>query len=144
MWDSFFKAISFCAYNRVTTNAAHPSTLHQEMPMSLTHPTIDDLSPARQRLVAIMRDLRYGQIRDLRVVDGEPVFEPAPRLIRAVQLCGGSSLLHRASPGHRIKSHILELLDEFDALGTGLVDTIKVQDGLPVHVQVAIEDLATT
>lgn len=107
--------------------------------MSLTHPTIEDLSPARQRLVAIMRDLRYGQIRDLRVVDGEPVFEPAPRLIRAVQLCGGNSLLHRGGPGHRIKPHILELMDEFDALGTGLVDTIKVQDGLPVHIQVALE-----
>ena len=108
--------------------------------MSRSHPTTHDLSPARQRLIALMRELRYGQIRDLRIAAGEPVFAPAPRVVRAVQVGGGRVVPPRGGPGHRLKPHILDLLDEFDALGTGVIETIKVQDGLPVHVQVAIVD----
>jgi hypothetical protein len=108
--------------------------------MSHTHPTIDDLSPARQRLTALMRDLGYGQIRDLRLEHGEPIFDPATCVVRAVQVGSGRVLPPRGGPGHRLKPHILDLFDEFDALGTGVIETIKIQDGLPVHMQVAIRD----
>jgi hypothetical protein len=108
--------------------------------MSHTHPTIDDLSPARQRLVALMRDLGYGQIRDLRIEHGEPIFDPPPCVVRAVQVGAGRVRLPRGGPGYRLKPHILDLFDEFDALGTGVIEAIKVQDGLPVHLQVAIND----
>ena len=107
--------------------------------MSLTHPTSTGLSPARRRLIAIMRDLRFGQIRDLHIVAGDPVFYPAPRLVRAVQL--GAADHPRGGHAQRITPHIVELLNEFDALGSGLIEVIKVQDGLPIHVQVAVEDL---
>lgn len=108
--------------------------------MTMTHPISDDLSPARQHLIAIMRELRYGQIHDLTIEAGEPVLDPLPRLVRAVQICGQGRVLRRGGPCSRLKPHLLELFDEFDALGTGVIDIIKIQDGLPVHLQVEIRD----
>ncbi len=111
--------------------------------MTITHRTFGDLSPACLRLVAWMQSLCYGQIRNLRVVDGEPVFTPPPQLVRSVQLCGADGNPHRLRPDIRLKPHVVQLLDELEALGTGTVEVIKIQDGLPVHIQVALEELPT-
>jgi hypothetical protein len=107
--------------------------------MSLTHPVYADLSPARRQLVNLMRDLRYGQIRSVPVVDGEPVLDPLPPIVRSVRLVNVRNTPHRPTKGYRLKPHVIALFAEFDRLGTGQIETIKVQDGLPVHVQVAVE-----
>lgn len=90
------------------------------------------LSPARQRLVEIMQELGYGRIRRLIVSGGEPIMDPPPRVLRHKRLAGAK----KAKPDTRrgdfiLKSQLVELFDEFDRLGNGIVDTIKVQDGLP-------------
>jgi len=42
------------------------------------------LTPARKRLVELMQEVNYGRIEELRVENGEPVFDPRP------QCCGCS------------------------------------------------------
>jgi hypothetical protein len=107
--------------------------------MSLTHPAYADLSPARRRLVTLMHSLRYGEIRAFAVVDGEPVLDPLPQIVRSVQLSRPSGTSHRPSQGYRLKPHVVGLFAEFDRLGSGMIESLKIQDGLPVHVQVALE-----
>jgi hypothetical protein len=90
------------------------------------------LSPARQRLVEIMQELGYGRIRRLIVSGGEPIMDPLPKVLRHRHLSGAK----KARPDRRrgdfiLKSQLVEMFDEFDRLGSGVVDTIKVQDGLP-------------
>ena len=36
------------------------------------------LSPARTRLVGLMQRLNFGRIDELRILDGEPLFDPPP------------------------------------------------------------------
>lgn len=100
--------------------------------------TFDDLSPARQRLALLLRDLRFGQVRDLTVVAGEPVFDPPPHLVRHRQLGAVDRVLPPLGPQTRLKPHLEALCAELDDLGSGIIETIKVQDGLPVHLQVAL------
>src|SRR5438105_4723255 len=42
----------------------------------------EQLSPARRRLLELLRDVHYGRIEQLHVKCGEPVFTPKPRVIK--------------------------------------------------------------
>ncbi len=39
------------------------------------------LSAARQKLVRLLQTVNYGQIQELLVRDGEPIYDPAPVVI---------------------------------------------------------------
>jgi hypothetical protein len=93
------------------------------------------LSPAGQRLVALMQSVNFGEIRDLHVRDGQPLFLPAPAVVRLVKLgadnrprpeCEGSDFL--------IKSQILELLEELGRFGNGRVLRIGIKHGIPTDL----------
>jgi hypothetical protein len=90
------------------------------------------LSPARRRLVEVMQDLGYGRVKRLVLSSGEPVMDPPPRVLRHKRLTGADKVKPGAQRGDFIlKSQLVEMFEEFDRLGNGVVDTIKVQDGLP-------------
>ncbi len=44
--------------------------------------TLQRITPAQRRLVELMLELNFGQIEILRVIDGEPCFDPPPRIVR--------------------------------------------------------------
>ncbi len=88
-----------------------------------------------RRLLRRMWQLGYGTIHRLHVRDGEPVFDPSPRIVRTIRLgqaCSGR-------PGcddfalKREQQALVRLLAE---LGTGVIDLIKVHDGLPVGLEI--------
>ena len=90
------------------------------------------LSPARLRLVEVMQELGYGRVKRLIVSGGEPIMDPPPRVLRHKRLTGTKTVKPDTRRGDFIlKSQLVELFGEFDRLGNGVVDTIKVQDGLP-------------
>ena len=53
-------------------------------------PRLSDLPQATKLLISIMRDVQYGRFEDLPLVNGEPAFDPPPRLVRVKRL----SLIH--------------------------------------------------
>lgn len=103
---------------------------------------LQTLSPARRRLVELMRHMQFGRIEGLLVQGGEPVFQPPPRVIRAVKLCVAEEEqeqdLHRKmQPANgALKSQVRRLLRQFDALGNGRVECLEVQNGLPFRLAV--------
>ena len=46
------------------------------------------LSDPQRRLVELMQTLNFGRIEDLIIRGGEPVFDPAPRVIQKVKIGG--------------------------------------------------------
>ena len=50
--------------------------------------TKSSLSGSHRRLVELMQRLNFGRIEDLIVRDGEPVFDPAPKVIQKVKIGG--------------------------------------------------------
>jgi hypothetical protein len=61
-----------------------------------------------------MQRLNFGRIEDLVVRGGEPVFDPAPRVIQ----------------------QMIELVEAIASLGEGKVLTIDVKHGLPFAVEI--------
>jgi hypothetical protein len=96
------------------------------------------LSPQRQRLVEAMQSINFGQIGGLKVVDGEPVMNPPPRVVREIKFGGENG--PRPELGladFSLKRQTTELFEFFDQFRSGVIDVLEVKHGLPFRVIVA-------
>jgi len=91
------------------------------------------LSEARARLLKTMRRMRYGSIRNLAVLGGEPVFRPPPTIVRTVKFGCRSNPPRPAGPLTALaeSDKVQELFSELEQMGSGTVKLIEVKDGLP-------------
>ena len=96
------------------------------------------LTPARQRLVEAMQEIRYGRLEGLEVRDCEPVFEPPPRAVRQI-VFGKDNGAHTARNQDRfaLKRSVAELFEIFDRERSLSIQELVINDGLPVRMTVA-------
>ena len=90
------------------------------------------LSAPRRRLLETMQRLNFGRIEDLEIRNGEPMFNPAPRVVQDIKLGGENG--PRPELGNAdfaLKSQVAEFFDYLSRLGDGSVETIEVKHGLP-------------
>lgn len=90
------------------------------------------LSPARQRLVDLMRELNFGTILNLRIVDGEPVLDPMPRVIRRRKNTNRCEPPRIAADDFALKSELVAFFRDFDLIRDGTILLIEVAHGLPI------------
>jgi len=104
-------------------------------------PTKRSLSPARQRLVELMQEINFGRIEGLTVLDGEPVFDPAPRVFREIRF-GAENAAHPARDRNNfpLKKEHIELFDQLDRERSATVEQLIVNNGLPRRMTVADGD----
>lgn len=90
------------------------------------------ITPVSRRLIEQMQWIRFGQIEDLTVRNGQPVFGPDTRIVRKHKI-GGQNGPCRRVPLEALarNAKIIELFDCLSSLGDGLVRILIVQDGLP-------------
>ena len=102
------------------------------------------LSPARQRLVELMQELNFGRIEGLRVHNAEPLLEPAPRVLRDI-VFGKVNTPNpaRGKDDFALKDQLIQLFDLFDREQSVTVESLAVQNGLPVRMTVANEHRVT-
>lgn len=99
--------------------------------------TKSSLTASRRRLVEVMQDLNHGHIEGLVVCDGEPVFEPSPRVIRDVKFCAENGPRQESAiEDFELKAQVRDLFAHLDALGNGTIRRLEVQRGLPFRMQV--------
>lgn len=96
------------------------------------------LSPARRRLVELLQHVNFGRIEDLNVFEGEPVFDPPPRVMREIKFGGDNGpRAEAAAIDFALKSQVVELLQCLDRIGDGTIDVLEVKHGLPFRMTVA-------
>jgi len=94
-----------------------------------------DLSPARRRLVEGMQDLGFGRYKHLVVVNGDPLFNPAPRRYQDRRLTGPNRRRQEVQLADFVlKEQVVHLFEEFDALRNGVIAVLEVRDGLPYNM----------
>ena len=98
------------------------------------------LTSNQQQLLEMIRRLYFGQIQDLRVRGGEPVFEPPPRLINEIKFCAENGPLPKMDLAEfAVKAQVRDLFNHLRALGTGVVHRLEVKHGLPFHMMMERE-----
>lgn len=94
------------------------------------------LTPAWRQLINTILEIGYGSIDGLEIRNGQPVFDPPPRLTR-LHVFGRDHGPHAKS---KLDDFVLNdqfrwLIRKLDS-GTKRAQTITVQDGLPIRVAI--------
>ncbi len=90
------------------------------------------LSAPRRRLLEAMQRLNFGRIEDLEIRNGDPVFNPAPRIVQDIKLGGENGPRPELGAADFVlKNQVAEFFDHLSRLGNGSVETIEVKHGLP-------------
>lgn len=101
-----------------------------------TGSTTGSLSPNFCRLLNRMRHLRYGTISGQHVRAGDPHFDPPPTVVCSVRLAeAGTPRREPAGNEFQLKREHIALQQQLAAIGTGVIDVIKVHDGLPMVLE---------
>lgn len=94
------------------------------------------LSPNQRRLLEGMRRLGYGTIRGLHVRGGEPIFDPPPEVLGIHRTVTPASAQRHDPETFVLCGEQRALIQHLSRLGDGVVELIKVHDGLPVHLEI--------
>lgn len=101
----------------------------------VTNAAKSDLTPSRQRILELMQRLNFGRIEDLHVLNGEPQFDPPPRVIREVRFARENGPRPEvAKSDFALKAKVIDLFAQLEAVGDGVINRIEVQDGLPFRM----------
>ncbi len=96
------------------------------------------LSPARRRLLELLQQVNFGRVEFLAVQDGEPVFDPPPRVIREIKFGGDNGPRpERDAADFALKAQLVELFRCFDQVGDGTIEVLEIKHGLPFRLMVA-------
>ena len=89
-----------------------------------------------------MQGLNFGRIEGLVVRDGEPDFDPPPRIVREVKFCAENGPRpETAKADFALKKEVIELLDLLSNIGNGVIRFLEVKRGLPFRMTIE-EDVA--
>ena len=97
--------------------------------------TKSGLTPACGRFIDLMQRINFGRIEGLHVLDGEPLLEPPPRVIHEVKFCRENGPRAEAARAEfALKAEVIDLFAHMEALGSGVIERIEIQHGLPFRM----------
>jgi hypothetical protein len=84
-----------------------------------------------------MQRLNFGRIESLRIIEGEPVFDPPPRIVQKLKLGADNAPRPEAFlDDFWLKSPVVEMLKRMREVGEGTVLALEVKHGLPFSLEV--------
>ena len=97
--------------------------------------TKSSLSPQRRRLLELLQQVNFGRLETLAIANGEPVFDPQPRIVREIRFgAENGPRKELATTDFHLKSQVVELLAFFDELQNGTIDVLDIKHGMPFRV----------
>jgi hypothetical protein len=95
------------------------------------------LTEAQCRLVELLSSLNFGRVEGLSVRDGQPAFDPAPRIIQKLKMGGENGPRPESSlPDYWLRAQTIEMLETIAAIGDGQILAIEVKNGLPFSLEI--------
>jgi hypothetical protein len=99
--------------------------------------TKGSLSAPRRRLLEVMQRLNFGRIEGLEIRNGEPVFQPASRIIQDIKIGGENGPRPElAIEDFALRSSVIALFDHLSRIGDGTLESIEVKYGVPFKLVV--------
>jgi hypothetical protein len=93
------------------------------------------LTPPQARLVDLMQRINFGRIEGLHILNGEPQFDPPPRVFRDVKPGRGNGPRPEAAKSDfDLKIEVIDLFVHLEVVGNGVIERIEIQHGLPFRM----------
>lgn len=94
-----------------------------------------DLTPSERNILSVFAKVDYGSVFELRVKDGQPIQDPAPRIVRDIRM--------KCSPPPKdvplefvLKEQMVTFLETTRRITDGVVDEIQIKGGLPFSMRI--------
>jgi hypothetical protein len=85
-----------------------------------------------------MQSLNFGRIEGLAILNGQPVLDPPPRVVREAKFGGDNGPRPEASVAEfLLKAQVVELFQQLDRIGNGTIAVLEIKHGLPFRMLVA-------
>jgi len=101
-----------------------------------------ELSVAGRVLVATMRSVQYGRFEALRICNGDPTFDPRPRLVKVARIGSTKEQEMSEASDWTLKAPIRDLFREFAQLQNGTIDRLEFRRGIPCLVEMEVAALS--
>jgi hypothetical protein len=99
--------------------------------------TKSGLSAQQRRLLETMQRLNFGRIEELAIRNGQPVFQPAPRIVQDIKIGGENGPRPELTiEDFALKSGVIELFDHLSRIGDGTLESLEVKNGMPFKLVV--------
>jgi hypothetical protein len=99
------------------------------------------LSEPQSRLVELLQRLNFGRVEELHIRNGEPVFDPAPRIIQKLKMGGENGPRPEAAlQDFLLKHQTIEMLQAIADLGDGKILAIECKNGLCFSLEIEHRD----
>lgn len=102
-------------------------------------PSTQTVPGPHRRLIKLMQVIGFGHIEGLHLKEGQPVFDPPPRVVRDHKFGarGNGPASQAVRDNFLLKQQVCELLEQLEAIGDGVVERLEVQNGLPFRMSFA-------
>jgi hypothetical protein len=102
----------------------------------MNQPTKSSLSAAQTQLVELLQAVNFGRVEALQVNQGQPSFDPPPRVIQKLKFGGENGPRTEMGYGDfRLKHGVVELLELIGGMEQGEIRSIEIRFGLPCTVE---------
>ena len=101
--------------------------------------TFDALSPAQQRITKRMREMGFGKIRNLSIINGEPILKGATVTIR--RKLTKPEAMFKFKGDFELSTEHFELFRTINEIQNGIIACLEVQHGLPCHLEIDDKDI---
>jgi hypothetical protein len=99
--------------------------------------TKKSLSAPRRRLLELMQQYNFCRIENLQVRDGEPVFDPPPRVAQDIKIGAENGPRPEMDKGDfLLRASVIELFEHIHRIGDGRIAVIEVRFGLPFRLTI--------
>ena len=94
-----------------------------------------ELSTPSQALVRLCQLIDYGQITNLQIRDGEPVFDPEPSVVVEIKLdANGGPRPESKLADFTLCVEVSHLIRQIEQLHSGSIQRIEVRAGIPRRI----------
>jgi len=95
------------------------------------------LTPSQKRLVEVMQKINFGRIEALAIQNGEPVFNPPPRIFREIKFGSENGPRPESTKENfSLKKEVVELFEQLKGLDNGSIERINIKAGIPFGMSI--------
>lgn len=92
---------------------------------------------ADTKLVRIVREMRFGCIENIALVDGHPIMDGNTEVVRSYKFAAEEPRKEVITEDEYLrKRQVRAMFETFRTIGTGTIGCLEVQDGLPFKMSV--------
>ena len=93
---------------------------------------LSELSPARRALVRILQTVNYGELQNIRVRNGDPIFDCPAVIVFDTKLDKDEGPRPEIGlPDFALNAEVSRLMSQLDGLKNGIIQRLEVRAGIP-------------